>query len=80
MHEPPVVEPAVEAAPEPVVPAPSLTVEISREIDPQRLAAAKAGLDNAKADIAAARAKIAAAKRKPKPPPAPAPSDTEAVA
>ena len=93
MTEPPVVEaPAPEVAPASterpaVAPAPGPTVEINREIEPAKLAAAKADLETAKAEIAAARAKIAAAKRKPKPvlptPPAdiaPAPSDTEAVA
>jgi chromosome partitioning protein len=66
MTEPPVMEPAapVEAA------APA--IEINRNIEPDKLAAAKAGLDTAKAEIAAARAKIAAAKRKPRPRPKPA--------
>src|SRR5688500_7544897 len=98
----PVDQPVVEQpAPEAVAavveaqPAPKLEVTVNREIVPDALAAARAGLDSAKAELAAARAKIAAAaKKRPQrsaPPPAktaPEPptdraesrDDTEAVA
>jgi hypothetical protein len=67
MFEPPVAEaPAAPAEAEPAAAAsePAVTVEINRDIEPEKLAAAKVGLETAKAEIAAARAKIAAAKRK----------------